>query len=607
MSEISKLNGYDIKDKKSVRTYDNVSLMKSDTTIKEGQHIKTRGYYNINDGGFAEYVIMDDDTLISDDGSIHELENGLKAVLIVDKEINIKQFGATENEEVDNTQFINKAIEYAHDKNISILIPKGIFTVNDVVILYSNTKLHGIGKYLSIIKDTANTEKSTPMITTSNFDSLTNYAENIILSDFTITSNGIRSVYDIELYNIRYSEIHDIYFNRLNCINNNADDLHGIKIERSTQCLTESYVNKIYNNTIRQGKILIKHSTDNYINNNEIWAPNCQNSALELNWSTNNSITNNQIVGGFVYGGIYFSYNSSAPTTAGNKIINNYFDGSYSNVNSAYGIYSDSNLEKTIISNNLFYAIKKSSIFIDNSKFIRDSIISNNEFESNRDDDSYSDISILDSTNTNGLVINSNVFYANNKTNKGYPIEYNGQNSNLVSKTIISNNVVNYASGYNTYDFYKSRVILQNNSPLLGTDNNSDYIVAQQTSSQAFTDTGLLNITSEIKKYGNGITLNNNVFTINSKSGISAVEINANVLAYGTLNQNKEIRILKNGNTAYVNQSKPSANNFNLGVNAVITVSEGDTISIQVVAANDNTTTTVGSTSTNMVSIKAIK
>ena len=57
MSEISILNGYKIKDKKAVRYYDTISNMKSDTTLKAGMHVKTKGYYSVNDGGNAEYYI----------------------------------------------------------------------------------------------------------------------------------------------------------------------------------------------------------------------------------------------------------------------------------------------------------------------------------------------------------------------------------------------------------------------------------------------------------------------------------------------------------------------------------------------------------------------
>lgn len=71
------LNGYKVKDEYAVHTYDSVSNMKVDSKLKEGYHVKTKGYYEPNDGGNGEYIIVDDETLVDDGGSIHILNNGL--------------------------------------------------------------------------------------------------------------------------------------------------------------------------------------------------------------------------------------------------------------------------------------------------------------------------------------------------------------------------------------------------------------------------------------------------------------------------------------------------------------------------------------------------
>lgn len=125
MSEFSKLNGYDIKDKKAVRTYDTLGLMKSDTTIKEGQHIKTRGYYEVNDGGHGEYLIVNDNTLVEDGGSIHELSNGLYAKLIVDV-INVKQYGGYGDGIHDDTLAIQTSI---NSNRKTIYFPEGTYLI----------------------------------------------------------------------------------------------------------------------------------------------------------------------------------------------------------------------------------------------------------------------------------------------------------------------------------------------------------------------------------------------------------------------------------------------------------------------------------------------
>lgn len=137
--EFSTLNGYKVKDKKAVRYYDNVESMKSDTTLKEGMHVKTSGYYLSNDGGHGEYVIVDDDTLVDDGGSIHVLTNGLRAKLIVDDVINIKQFGTKSDGITNDYNQIMNAITYS--KNIKFENGKTYY-VNNRIILDNLTDLN---------------------------------------------------------------------------------------------------------------------------------------------------------------------------------------------------------------------------------------------------------------------------------------------------------------------------------------------------------------------------------------------------------------------------------------------------------------------------------
>lgn len=80
--------------KKTPYYYNNVATMKLDDSLKVGDMAITLGYYEANDGGGAEYVIIDDSSLEDDGGSIHELTTGLKAQLIISNlTINIKQLG----------------------------------------------------------------------------------------------------------------------------------------------------------------------------------------------------------------------------------------------------------------------------------------------------------------------------------------------------------------------------------------------------------------------------------------------------------------------------------------------------------------------------------
>ena len=140
MSDVITINGYKVKDEKAVRSYETVALMKADTKLKEGYHVKTKGYYAIDDGGHGEYIIVDDETLVDDGGSIHVLSNGLRAKLLINENtINVKQFGAKNDDSVDCSLIINKALSIC-DK---VFIPKGRYLINNTIYLYSYKKLFG--------------------------------------------------------------------------------------------------------------------------------------------------------------------------------------------------------------------------------------------------------------------------------------------------------------------------------------------------------------------------------------------------------------------------------------------------------------------------------
>ena len=135
MSDIVTLNGYKIKDEKAVRRYETVALMKADTKLKEGYHVKTKGYYEANDGGHGEYIIVDDETLVDDGGSIHVLSNGLRAKLIITNGIiNILQYGLLPNNDI--TSGLNTIGSYISNNKIKELVfNEGTYNLTNIVVL----------------------------------------------------------------------------------------------------------------------------------------------------------------------------------------------------------------------------------------------------------------------------------------------------------------------------------------------------------------------------------------------------------------------------------------------------------------------------------------
>lgn len=134
MSEFSKLNGYDVKDKtaradieklfnEKVYHVENITTLRTSNFI-ENNVVQTAGYYEPNDGGNGLYKIVNNNSLLENGGSVINLNNNLKAVLIVENNmVNIRQFGAKGNGENDDTSAIINALNSGY----GVYIPEGTF------------------------------------------------------------------------------------------------------------------------------------------------------------------------------------------------------------------------------------------------------------------------------------------------------------------------------------------------------------------------------------------------------------------------------------------------------------------------------------------------
>lgn len=173
--EFSTLNGYKVKDKKAIRFYDNVDSMKNDSTLKEGMHVKTKGYYSINDGGCSEYHITSTE---SQTEYQEELNNNLYATLILKDIINVKQFGAKGDGITDDTQSIQKALSYHGNNMTKIFFDKsdGYF-LDGTLQLFSNTHIDFNNQKIYI--------KTSEVLFKNNYDSnnRANPIENIIIEN----------------------------------------------------------------------------------------------------------------------------------------------------------------------------------------------------------------------------------------------------------------------------------------------------------------------------------------------------------------------------------------------------------------------------------------
>ena len=134
--EISK----DIDDSlKRTKHFNSVAEMKSDNLLNSSCIAKTLGYYEANDGGGATYLIrLKNENDVEDNGSIHFLENGLVAELVIENEkIIFEQLGAKSDDRTfDCKNYLLNYINICnlHNKTYELFIGQGIWYFSPTLI-----------------------------------------------------------------------------------------------------------------------------------------------------------------------------------------------------------------------------------------------------------------------------------------------------------------------------------------------------------------------------------------------------------------------------------------------------------------------------------------
>jgi len=105
----------------------------NDSDLVVDDVVKVLGFYEVNDGGAAEFIIKDENSKDVLSGEYHiKLSNGLYALLLEPLSVNYKMFGAIGDGINNDAVQISKAHQYANTRDIPIVNHKGEFWLKEI-------------------------------------------------------------------------------------------------------------------------------------------------------------------------------------------------------------------------------------------------------------------------------------------------------------------------------------------------------------------------------------------------------------------------------------------------------------------------------------------
>ena len=180
----------------NILVFNNVEEMKASNKVKTGYTLKTLGYYEQNDGGGADYVIVDDigeDKI--DEASLITLQKELYAKLLVQDYVNVKQFGAKGDGETDDTESIQKSFDLASKYGTKLIFPKAIYSVSKVTYNATVTSGNPANIEFNFATLKANTENEAMFeINSENFDGTNKQFRGGRINNLKVDCNNLSSL-----------------------------------------------------------------------------------------------------------------------------------------------------------------------------------------------------------------------------------------------------------------------------------------------------------------------------------------------------------------------------------------------------------------------------
>ncbi len=248
--------------------FDSVAQMKVSPILKAGSYATTLGYHSANDGGGAEYVIVDDANLLDDGGSVIAIGNGsLRAKLIIKNNvINIRHWGAksdyiSPSSYTDSSANFLNAVNYISQnssKDFTLYLPTGKFAITETINVPPNCNVQFDGAIYFI----ADENLYAPVLSLINHRNKNIFIYSVICvgDSLDIWTNGTDYFAGVELIGMIRSTI------TIGYVENFAV---GVRCVGEVQGFTENRVNVRELRNSRTNLLIVKPTTsDKYINAN---------------------------------------------------------------------------------------------------------------------------------------------------------------------------------------------------------------------------------------------------------------------------------------------------------------------------------------------------
>mgnify|MGYP003296170687 CR=1 FL=1 len=194
-----------------ILAYNSVAELKNAENVAEGSFVETYGYYSYGDGGSAKYKVRevtnqdteDDATIIA----LHD-ENLVAELIVNDSTIPVEVFGAKGDGTTDDTQAIQKAIDYCSQHNLTCFFNNKVYITTQPLEIYEVSVLSG-----GVTNDEYNTQARIKN-TTSNMIDITSNVVGAKIKNLCFVSDSTKQLYFLQegTYALEWCEISNCGF-----------------------------------------------------------------------------------------------------------------------------------------------------------------------------------------------------------------------------------------------------------------------------------------------------------------------------------------------------------------------------------------------------------